>query len=163
MLENLGIPKKYKTAIILTIIAFFLLLLILIINAVNRAKIKGLHEINNLPESDKLNFELKKYNEFARKLEAAFMNASSYTMSTMVTPTAGWGTKTEWIYEVFREMKSKNDILQLILAYGKRSTSWGSSGMNLMEAIDSELDNSELLKLNKIISNNGIDFKFYRL
>lgn len=162
MVNNLKF-EKYKTAIILTIIVFFLILVILIVNAVNRVKMRGLQEINNLPESDKLNFELKKYNEFARKLEAGFMNASSYTMTSMVTPTAGWGTKTEWIYEVFREMKSKNDILQLILAYGKRSTSWGSSGMNLMEAIDSELDNSELLKLNKIISNNGIDFKFYRL
>lgn len=141
----------------------FLLVLILINNMIRRRRISSIQEENNLEDIEVLTYHIQKYNEYARKLEAAFKNASSYSNTTMITPTAWLGTKTEWVFEVFREMKTREDILQLILAYGKRQTAWLSGGMTLIEAIDDELNDSEILKLNRIIKNNGINFKFYRL
>lgn len=156
--------SKNRNVFIMLSIVLFLLVLIMINNAIRRRRVSNIQEDNNLEEVQALTYHIKKYNDFARKLEAAFKNASSYNDTTMVTPTAWLGTKTEWVYEVFKEMKTREDILQLILAYGKRQTNWWFSGaMTLIEAIDDELNDSEILKLNSIIKNNGINFKFYRL
>lgn len=159
-----SIIERNKPIIIMLSIVLFLLVLIMINNIIRRRRVSDIQESNNTDAIDALSYHIKKYNDYARKLEAAFKNASSYSNATMVTPTAWLGTKTEWVFEVFRDMKTREDILQLILAYGKRQTNWWFSGaMTLMQAIDDELNDNEILKLNKIIKQNGIDFKFYRL
>jgi len=77
----------------------------------------------------------------------------------------GWpGTDEDAIYQVFREMKTKDDILQLIISFGERNywenTWFYPAKFNLSKTLYSELDNSEIEEINNIISGNGINYKF---
>lgn len=66
----------------------------------------------------------------------------------------GWGTNEEKIYNVFRQMKSKVDVLKLIDAYGTRD------GENLFEWLDGDLSSWNFRKINQILRDNNIDYEF---
>ncbi len=161
MIEKLGIPEKYRTVVILGIIAFFLILVILLINAISRAKMSNIQEINNMPESAQREYDLNRFKKLASNLERAFMNVSSGDGS-FVSWTAGFGTNTKLVYEVFNEIQNLAELEKLIIAYGKRKLDYTSGYLNLMESIDYELDDSEILKVNQILKNKNINFKFFR-
>lgn len=66
----------------------------------------------------------------------------------------GWGTDEDAVYEVFNRINNQADLYKLIAVYGTREN------MTLDQAIVSELNNSELKKLNTILANKGINYQF---
>lgn len=71
-----------------------------------------------------------------------------------------WGDDENAIYDVFRQMKTNSDVLQLELAWGSRSFFVIRSGLyygaSLSEVLHGELNSTELSKINNILSGNGI-------
>lgn len=66
----------------------------------------------------------------------------------------GWGTDEDAVYSAFNSISNGADLRKLISVYGTRKN------MTLDQAIRSELSNRELVKLNRIIANKGIDYQF---
>jgi hypothetical protein len=88
----------------------------------------------------------------------------------------GCGTDEQSVYNVFEAMKNKADVLKLISKFNVRFyqpcaatspisyTKWlydnESFGGSLATWLQYDLTNSEILKINTILSKKGIDFKF---
>ncbi len=76
------------------------------------------------------------------------------------------GTDEETVYKIFGNLKSEQDVADLIQAYGKKTlygvtpfdTLWNGS---LIEAVKSEMDEDEIAKLNQVLNQKGIAYKFY--
>jgi hypothetical protein len=93
------------------------------------------------------------YYDFADVLESAMENA---------------GTDEESIYSVFRKIKNDKDFLYLKKAFGKRTYSGELFGGltslvdptedSLEQWLQKELSSEELTKVNKILSNNGVNY-----
>jgi hypothetical protein len=99
----------------------------------------------------------------------------SYALK-LVLAMDGCGTDEQSIYNVFEAMKNKADVLKLISVFGVRfyqpcaATSpisyakWlydnESFGGGISSWLEYDLTNSEILKINGILSKKGIDFKF---
>lgn len=66
----------------------------------------------------------------------------------------GWGTDEQQIFDVFRQMQTRSDVLQLIKTFGVKDHK------TLQEWLFDELSTSDLDKINQILSNNAIDYKF---
>jgi hypothetical protein len=64
----------------------------------------------------------------------------------------GWGTNEESIYNVFRQMKSRVDVLKLIDAYGVKD------GEDLVTWLNGDL--WSFTKINQILRDNGVDYTF---
>jgi hypothetical protein len=70
---------------------------------------------------------------------------------------------TDSIYNVFQNMKNKDDVLQLIKSFGVRpNPNWRLFGddRDLQKFITYECSTSQVAKINSILSQNSIDFKF---
>jgi hypothetical protein len=69
------------------------------------------------------------------------------------------GDNEENIYNVFSQMHTNSDVLQLIVAFGNR-TYWGGSGFfynaSLNEVLQTKLSTSEIEHINTILANNQI-------
>jgi len=88
--------------------------------------------------------------------------------STLTAAFAGCGTDEYTVYNVFEGLKNKADLLTLIYVYDVRPYQGCFEGMiweeavtaNLSQALSNELRGSELLHVNSILADNGIDFNF---
>lgn len=93
------------------------------------------------------------YYTFADELESAMENA---------------GTDEETIYRVFRKIKNNKDYLYLQKAFGKRTYSGELFGGltslvdptedSLEQWLQNELSAEEITKVNKILSNNNVNY-----
>jgi hypothetical protein len=66
------------------------------------------------------------------------------------------------IYNVFRQMKTRSDVLNLIRVFGNRSywlglTSGYALNASLVEVLHQELNSSEIGTINQILSTNNIN------
>lgn len=106
-------------------------------------------EISNTGE--KLSYPISQYSVFADGLEEAFTNN-------------GFGTNEEKIFNIFKKMKNKADVMKLIQAFGKRNLFTLSGGVvighNLPWYISSELNEDEISELNSILKSNNINYSF---
>lgn len=66
----------------------------------------------------------------------------------------GMGTDEDTIYSVFYKMNNKADVLKLILIFGEKE------GENLPQWLHSDLNFSEISKINSILSTKNIDYSF---
>lgn len=85
------------------------------------------------------------------------------------TAVDGAQTDEDAIYEVFNSMETYDDISQLIVAYGVREVSdpggfgWWvgqKNQYNLAQSLRADLDSSELAKVNQILAQKEIKYKF---
>lgn len=99
----------------------------------------------------------------------------SYVLK-LVLAMDGCGSDEQSIFNVFEAMKNKADVLKLIEVFGVRFyqpcaatspisyTRWlydnESFGGSLSSWLEYDLTNSEIAKINAILSKKGIDFKF---
>jgi hypothetical protein len=133
-------------------IALITVLIIAIYFTVNSA-IKKIGEKQTEKQAGKevnksnLTYSQSQYEAFADKLE----DAVTY-----------WGTDETAIYNVMDAMKTKDDILNLIAAFGTRMIYgfFSKEEMNLVTALNRDLKNKEIDRINNILANNGIDYKF---
>lgn len=75
----------------------------------------------------------------------------------------GWlGCDQKTVYEIMKEMKTKDDVVHLETSFGTRdlNASWlkKKKPMLLREAIQNLMTTSEHKKVNKILKDNGIDY-----
>lgn len=127
-----------------------LVLILAIIYAVRFFKQKPDAGIDGAKESidkSKLTFPLGQYGLFADQIEEA---------------TDGFGTDEAAIYDVFESLNNISDVSQLIVSYGKR---WYPDKVipykiTLGNLMAEELDHKELSKVNDLLSNKGINYKF---
>ena len=72
------------------------------------------------------------------------------------------GCDQKTVYEIMKEMKTKDDVVQLEKSFGTRelNASWlkKKKPMLLREAIQNLMTTSEHKKVNKILQENGIDY-----
>ena len=78
---------------------------------------------------------------------------SSYA-TRLYTAMKGLGTDESAIYNIFYLMKTKADVLKLIAVFGTKDE------MTLSEWLADDLSTSEILKVNTILSDSGIDYQF---
>ena len=110
----------------------------------NIEKEQKIYEDNGL----KLTYPLFQYKSDAEILKSA-----------MAIP----GTKEDIIYNVFSKMKNDLDISELIKQYGTHLYAISQINYRYLDLsgwINEELTTSEIEKLNKILANNNITFKF---
>lgn len=78
----------------------------------------------------------------------------------------GYQTDEDAIFNIFKLMKNKLDVLELIKAFGIREISSGYLNPEpnvkgtLSQCLTSELNSSEMTELNSILNKAGIDYKF---
>ncbi len=95
-----------------------------------------------------LSYSEAEYTQFANMIEQA---------------TAGAGTDTQVIFQVFGKMQNNTDVLQLIKTYGKRPNSWFGiplGNFSLSQLLISELSLSERKQLNQILAQKNISITF---
>ncbi len=149
---------KFNKPVQLLYGAIALLVLFFIVSRVVKM-LKGLGD-NTSPEAaekeidkNKLTFSKTEFKGFAETLEEAMDKE---------------GTDEDAIYEVFRKLKTRSDVLALISAFGKRtSTAWtfdwliyGQTTGTLSKWLQSDLSSSELKKINDILKTQGINYTF---
>ncbi len=66
----------------------------------------------------------------------------------------GVGTDEQAIYDVFKKMKTKDDVLQLITAFGVQDNE------TLSQWLISELSSEERATLNRLLSDKNINYQF---
>jgi hypothetical protein len=102
----------------------------------------------------KLTYKPSQYITWADKMQDAFQ--------------LNWfnATDEEAIYSILRKLKTNNDWLELMKSYGKRTYYDPTSAsyifgkdINLITALQLELDTAEKNKANTILKNNGIKYR----
>ena len=78
----------------------------------------------------------------------------------MVTSNPFNPTDEEAIYRVFGLMKNIADIILLIKSFGVRRLEFSTKGASLSVHLQEDLTQKEILKLNKILSDKNINYRF---
>lgn len=68
---------------------------------------------------------------------------------------AGLGTDEEAVYAVFRQLRTRSDLMALVKAFGIRK------GESLSQWLTSDLSRKEIEKVNAILVNNRINYSFF--
>ncbi len=74
--------------------------------------------------------------------------------SSLYAAMDGLGTDEDKIYNVFRAMGTRSDVLQLIKTFGVKD------GETLTEWLNGDLSSKEIDKINSILANNNINYQF---
>ena len=80
--------------------------------------------------------------------------------NAMITSNPFQGTDEEAIYSVMRSMKNDVDINMLVKAFGTRRMEFSLKGGGLAAFLQDDLDTKEMATVNKILSNNKINYRF---
>lgn len=101
--------------------------------------------------------------------DAQFVTFANIIKAALNDTSSGWsGVNQNQIYEVYRNMKTKSDVLKLHDAFGTQylDKAWSSQkdgNYTLLEAIPVFLSNSEIKKIDQILTDNNIDFRYQTL
>ena len=98
-----------------------------------------LNELDKDINVSKLTYELSYYGIWAKDL----FNAMD-----------GMGTNEQAIYDIFKKMQTKDDVLQLITAFGVEDEE------TLSQWIISELSSDERAVLNRLLTDKNINYQF---
>jgi len=80
--------------------------------------------------------------------------------NAMITSNPFNGTDEEAIYSVMRLMKNDVDINMLVKSFGTRRMEFSLKGGGLAAFLEDDLDKKELATVNKILSDNNINYRF---
>jgi hypothetical protein len=150
--------RPIKTAIAIGIGALTALVLYKVVGkeikaAIQKRKNTKLFEKEKEPNV-KLTYKPSQYITWADKIEDAF-NVNFFDF-----------TDEEAIYSIMRKLKTNNDWLELMKAYGKRkyydptsATYIFGKDINLITSLQLELDTKEKNRVNLILKNNGIKYR----
>ena len=125
-----------------------LLALIVVVFLIVKFKSKFKDMITNTKLVNNLETEIK--TDDITLTQAQFNSYASALYSAM----KGWGTDEEKIYNVFRQMNTRSDVLQLIKVFGVKD------GDTLTEWLNDDLSASEIEKINTILATNDINYSF---
>lgn len=95
-----------------------------------------------------LSYTASNYKAFADTIKSAFDGA---------------GTDESTIYNTIKKMHNREDLLQLIIAYGTREISkfpFGTFAGSLPATISEEMTAEEITRINSILSDKGINYQF---
>ena len=80
--------------------------------------------------------------------------------NAMITSNPFQGTDEDAIYSVMRLMKNDVDINMLVKSFGTRRMEFSLKGGGLAAFLEDDLDKKELAIVNKILSDNKINYRF---
>jgi hypothetical protein len=80
--------------------------------------------------------------------------------NAMITSNPFDGTDEDAIYSVMRLMKNDVDINMLVKSFGTRRMEFSLKGGGLAAFLQDDLDKKEMAIVNKILSDNNINYKF---
>jgi len=135
--SNIDINKIIKIIVIIIAIVFGVRYIRKFIK--KRKNQATLNELDKDINVSKLTYQLSYYGIWAKDL----FNAMD-----------GMGTNEQVIYDVFKKMQTKDDVLQLITAFGVQDEE------TLTQWIVSELDDSERDTLNRLLTDKNINYQF---
>lgn len=101
--------------------------------------------------------------DLAREGQVPSYPQSAYSSFANRIEQAGFaigGTNEDAIYSVFNQMKNDLDIILLIKAFGKRRIEFSFQKGDLSAFLESELNDSEIKKVNSILESKKIKFRF---
>jgi len=135
--SNIDINKIIKIIVIIIAIVFGIRYIRKFIK--KRKNQAALNELDKDINVSKLTYQLSYYGIWAKDL----FNAMD-----------GMGTNEQVIYDVFKKMQTKDDVLQLITAFGVEDEE------TLTQWIVSELGDSERATLNRLLTDKNINYQF---
>ena len=114
---------------------------------INKSTTEDIKTLNK--QGVKPTYYASQYVQFADKLYNA-----------MITSNPFQGTDEDAIYSVMRLMKNDVDINMLVKSFGTRRMEFSLKGGGLAAFLEDDLDKKELATVNKILSDNKINYRF---
>ena len=137
-----------KTVKVVAISVLVLVIVAIIILIVVKYKGKLTDTIKNRELAESLDEEI---NQDDITLTQTQLNTFA---SSLYAAMDGLGTDEDKIYNVFRAMGTRSDVLQLIKTFGVKD------GETLTEWLNGDLSSKEIDKINSILANNNINYQF---
>jgi hypothetical protein len=137
-----------KTVKVVAISVLVLVIVAIIILIVVKYKGKLTDTIKNRELAESLDEEI---NQDDITLTQTQLNTFA---SSLYAAMDGAGTDEDKIYNVFRAMGTRSDVLQLIKTFGVKD------GETLTEWLNGDLSSKEIDKINSILANNNINYQF---
>lgn len=156
---DLGLNPKYTKYILISAGALLLLVVVIWLWKKFRtvASDDSHGKIIKTIEENNLTYELPQYEAWANSLEVYFQDKGLFSGGLA-------GVNESGIYAVMENMKTNDDVKQLIKAFGKRHMrkeySLYSEDYALEQAMAHFLSTKELKKVNSILESNNVTFKF---
>ena len=147
-----------KTYIIIGVAVIVIAAAVLIIRRARRKSEgeKGVEELGKTIQTMNLTYELPQYSTFADELEG-FLSDKGITAGL-------YGVNQKGVYEVFRKMKTSDDVKQLIVAFGTRkfrkAYTFGQHECTLSQALGLLMTAGEIKEINEILQENKITYQF---
>ena len=114
---------------------------------INRQTTEDIKTLNK--QGIKPTYYASQYVQFADKLYNAMITSNPFD-----------GTDEDAIYSVMRLMKNDVDINMLVKSFGTRRMEFSLKGGGLAAFLQDDLDKKEMAIVNKILSDNNINYKF---
>lgn len=145
---NMFMGGKAKLVKIISISAVILVVVAIILLIVLKYKGKLSDTIKNRALAESLDEEINQDD-----ITLTQMQLNTYASSLYVAMN-GMGTDEDKIYNVFRAMGTRSDVLQLIKTFGVKDSE------TLTEWLYADLSAKEIDKINSILANNNINYQF---
>ena len=136
-----------KTVKIVAISAIVLVVVAIVILLVVKYKDKLTDTLKNRELAESLNEEINQDDITLTQMQLNTFASSLYAAMD------GAGTDEDKIYNVFRAMGTRSDVLQLIKTFGVKD------GETLTEWLYGDLSSKEIDKINSILANNNINYQ----
>ncbi len=145
-MNNFFAQSKTVKVVAISVVVLVIVAIIILIIVKYKGKLTDTIKNRELAESldeeinqDDITLTQTQLNTFASSLYAAM---------------DGLGTDEDKIYNVFRAMGTRSDVLQLIKTFGVKD------GETLTEWLNGDLSSKEIDKINSILANNNINYQF---
>lgn len=145
-MNNIFAQSKTIKVVAISVVVLVIVAIIILIIVKYKGKLTDTIKNRELAESldeeinqDDITLTQTQLNTFASSLYAAM---------------DGLGTDEDKIYNVFRAMGTRSDVLQLIKTFGVKD------GETLTEWLNGDLSSKEIDKINSILANNNINYQF---
>lgn len=153
-IETLKSIKK-STYIIIGVAIVVIVAAALVIRRKRKSE-KNLKVIEEEVVQGNLSYDASQYAVFADALESCLSDKGL---------TAGlYGVNQKGVYEVFRKMKTDDDVKQLIVAFGTRefrkAYTFGKHDCTLPQALSLLMTTGEIREINEILKENNINYQF---